>query len=39
MKTTPTATDVSGPAPPTDDPNKEIKAKLADFLLSLIQAS
>jgi len=38
MKTTPTETDVSGPAPLTDDPHKEIKAKLADFLLSLIQA-
>jgi HEAT repeat protein len=38
METTPTETDVSGPAPLTDDPHKEIKAKVADFLLSLIQA-
>lgn len=38
METTPTETDVSGPAPLTDDPHKEIKDKLADFLLSLIQA-
>jgi len=38
METTPTETDVSGPATLTDDPHKEIKAKVADFLLSLIQA-
>jgi len=38
METTPTETDLSGPAPLTDDPHKEIKAKVADFLLSLIQA-
>jgi HEAT repeat protein len=38
METTATETDASGQAPQTDDPHKEIKAKLADFLLSLIQA-
>ena len=38
MKTNPTETDVSDQAPLTDDPHKEIKTKLADFLLSLIQA-
>jgi hypothetical protein len=38
MNTNPTETDVSAPALPTEDPYKKIKTKLADFLLSLIQA-
>jgi HEAT repeat protein len=38
METTPPETESIGPQPVADDPLKEIKAKLADFLLALIQA-
>jgi len=37
MKDNPPEPDSSGPAPIPDDPHKEIKAKLGEFLLSLIQ--
>jgi HEAT repeat protein len=38
MKNTPPEPDSSGPVEIADDPHKEIKASLAEFLLSLIQA-
>ena len=38
METTLPETESIGPQPVADDPLKEIKANLADFLLALIQA-